>query len=86
MCGDEIVVRKPDDVIIVDVVAEVLVTDILVSAVRGPAQPAHESAENLVVTIAGEDHVVTALVNQVSGDDHRMCQQNGRNRIDQQTG
>ena len=52
MLLEEAIVVEPDDVVVVDVVAEVLVAHVLVGAVRGAADPAHEFAEACVVARA----------------------------------
>ena len=72
---EKLLVFEPDHVVVVDVVPEVLVTHVFVSAVGRAAQPAHRAAEGRIVSAAAKHEIVPALMDQVGGDDHRVCQQ-----------
>ncbi len=78
---EEFVILEPDDVVVVDVMPEVLVSHVFVGAVGSAAQPAHRAPERRIVTAAFEHQVVSALVNQVRGNRHRVCQQQGRHAV-----
>ena len=80
---EKTVVLEPNDVVVIDVVAKMLVSHVLVRAVGRTAQPAHRTTEGRIVTAAFEHEVMSALVNQVRGDGHRVCQQQGRHSVHQ---
>ena len=76
------VVVKPDDIRVVDMMPEVLVSNVLVRSVRRAAKPAHEPSEQRVVTCLSKNKVVTTFMNQVGRNHHAMGQQDGRQQVD----
>ena len=60
--AEESVVVEPDDVVDVDVVAEVLVADVFERSVRGTADPRHGTAESGVQIVRSEYRAVTEFV------------------------
>ncbi len=77
MIGEELLIVEPDDIVVVDVVPEVFVAHVLVSAVGCAADPAQETTEISVMSNAPENEVVAALMDHVRGDGHAVGQQQG---------
>ena len=82
MPREPLVVLEPDDIVVVDMMAEVLVAHVFVGAIGGPAEPAHQAAQPGVMLAPAEDQVMAALVYQVCGNHHRMCEQQCGNDVD----
>ena len=70
MLLEPLLVLEPDDIIVIDMMPEVFVTHVLVGAIGCTANPAQDSAESGVVTLALEHQIVATLVNHVGGNNH----------------
>ncbi len=72
--SEEFLVIKPDDIVIVDMMPEVLVTNVFISAISGPAQPGQKPTERRIVTDTSENEIVATFVNHVGSYRHSVRQ------------
>jgi len=62
--------------------SKVLVTHVLVGAIRSAAQPTHRSPETRVVSVSLEYELMATLVDQIRGDHHCVGKQQGSQQVD----
>ena len=71
LCEKPLII-EPDNIIVIDVVSKMLVTNIFIGAVRRTANPGEKAPQRRVVPDFSKYQIVPTLVDHVSRDSHRM--------------